>query len=73
MFIVEVGEESFSEEGQPAKRSSEEIKALWKKAILETLLLIRMERENTNLLGKTLLNFKKIKKKWEIRYSLYHK
>ncbi|KAK3597093.1 hypothetical protein CHS0354_021196 [Potamilus streckersoni] len=31
------------------RRSSEEIRALWKKAIMETLLLIRMEKENQDL------------------------
>ena len=32
--------------------SQTEIRGLWRKAILETLLLIRMERENKNLQGK---------------------
>ncbi|XP_052276744.1 TBC1 domain family member 1-like isoform X8 [Dreissena polymorpha] len=39
-----------AEEGEErAKKTKEELRALWRKAILETLLLIRMERENIDL------------------------
>ena len=55
-FVVEVGEELLSEDSGQSKKSSEEIRALWKKAILETLLLIRMEKENSTLLGTVFLN-----------------
>ncbi|XP_078602048.1 TBC1 domain family member 4-like isoform X23 [Branchiostoma floridae x Branchiostoma japonicum] len=34
---------------KPRKRTREELQALWKKAIMEQILLIRMERENINL------------------------
>ncbi|XP_035681037.1 TBC1 domain family member 1-like isoform X4 [Branchiostoma floridae] len=34
---------------KPRKRTREELRALWKKAIMEQILLIRMERENINL------------------------
>ena len=37
-----------------SKRSSTELRALWKKAMLETLLLIRMEKENSDIKGMTL-------------------
>ncbi|KAI8508481.1 TBC1 domain member 4, partial [Branchiostoma belcheri] len=36
-------------EEKPRKRTREELRALWKKAIMEQILLIRMERENVNL------------------------
>ena len=35
----------------PTKLSPRELRDLWKKAILEVLLLIKMERENKNLRG----------------------
>nr|CAH1267700.1 TBC1D1 [Branchiostoma lanceolatum] len=38
-------------EEKPRKRTREELRALWKKAIMEQILLIRMERENINLKG----------------------
>lgn len=34
------------------KRSAKELRALWRKAIMEQILLIRMERENNSLQGK---------------------
>jgi hypothetical protein len=34
-----------------AKRTSAEWRAMWKKAMLETLLLIRMEKENSDIKG----------------------
>ncbi|XP_013417491.1 TBC1 domain family member 1 isoform X2 [Lingula anatina] len=37
------------DEATQKKKSSSAIRALWKKAIMETLLLIRMEKENRNL------------------------
>ncbi|XP_052795623.1 TBC1 domain family member 1-like isoform X2 [Mya arenaria] len=43
-------EESLNEDEEgPHKKTSEELRALWRKAILETLLLIRMEKENIDL------------------------
>jgi hypothetical protein len=36
----------------PLKRSAEELRALWKKAINQQLLLIRMEKENARLKGE---------------------
>ena len=33
------------------KRSAKELRALWRKAIMEQILLIRMERENNSLQG----------------------
>ena len=51
-LFPEIREESVFEDRDTTRKSSEEIRALWKKAILETLLLIRMEKENTTLLGK---------------------
>lgn len=35
------------------KRSREELRELWKKAVLQQILLLRMERENQKLQGKT--------------------
>ena len=35
----------------PVKRSRDELRALWKKAINQQLLLIRMEKENARLRG----------------------
>jgi hypothetical protein len=35
----------------PVKRDREELRALWKKAINQQLLLIRMEKENARLRG----------------------
>jgi hypothetical protein len=35
----------------PVKRDREELRALWKKAINQQLLLIRMEKENARLQG----------------------
>ena len=52
IYFTEVQEDSVLEEKEPTKKTPEEIRSLWKKAILETLLLIRMEKENTDLLGK---------------------
>lgn len=37
----------------PAKKSREELRALWKKAINQQVLLIRMEKENARLRGKS--------------------
>jgi hypothetical protein len=34
------------------KRTPEEIRALWKKSILQTMLLIRMEKEKQDLKGR---------------------
>ena len=45
--------EDGTELGQPKQKTSEELRALWRKAILETLLLIRMEKENLDLRGMT--------------------
>ena len=33
------------------KKSSKELRALWRKAIMEQILLIRMEKENNSLKG----------------------
>jgi hypothetical protein len=44
--------ESVEEEADGKKKTSEELRALWRKAILETLLLIRMEKENIDLQGE---------------------
>ena len=33
------------------KRSAKELRALWRKAIMEQILLIRMEKENNSLQG----------------------
>ena len=41
---------SIPEDG-PIKKSREELRALWRKAILEQRLLIRMEKENSKLRG----------------------
>ncbi|XP_060603835.1 TBC1 domain family member 1-like isoform X2 [Ruditapes philippinarum] len=46
---TETLEESVEEEADGKKKTSEELRALWRKAILETLLLIRMEKENIDL------------------------
>ena len=35
----------------PVKLSQQELRDLWKKAVLEVLLLIKMERENKKLRG----------------------
>lgn len=35
------------------KKSSKELRALWRKAIMEQILLIRMEKENKTLQGNT--------------------
>jgi len=39
------------------KRSSQELRALWKKSIMEQILLIRMDKENKTLDGKMLSKF----------------
>lgn len=44
-------ESSEEYEGTKTKKTSEELRAMWRKAILETLLLIRMEKENVDLQG----------------------
>ena len=36
----------------PVKKSPEQLRALWRKAIMEQRLLIRMEKENSKLRGK---------------------
>ncbi|XP_053398670.1 TBC1 domain family member 1-like [Mercenaria mercenaria] len=48
---TETLEESLEEnfDGTKTKKTPEELRALWRKAILETLLLIRMEKENIDL------------------------
>lgn len=38
------------------KKSREELRALWRKAIMEQRLLIRMERENSKLRGELILS-----------------
>ena len=45
-------DESGSEHGVVTRMTSQRARALWKKAILETLLLIRMEKENISLQGE---------------------
>ena len=37
------------------KRSAKELRALWRKAIMEQILLIRMERENNSLQGSIVI------------------
>ncbi|CAH1987493.1 unnamed protein product [Acanthoscelides obtectus] len=52
---------------QPArKRSKEELKILWKKSIYQTILLVRMEKENARLKGK-----KKLSKTYFIPFTPY--
>ena len=46
IFIGEVVEEKRIE---PPKHSSSHLKALWKKAIMEQIILIRLEREQKKL------------------------
>lgn len=48
VFMVESPEEK---EEPKTRRTSEEIRALWKKSILQTMLLIRMEKEKQDLKG----------------------
>lgn len=48
MFFVE----SPKDEEPNVKKTPEEIRALWKKTILQTMLLIRMEKEKQDLKGK---------------------
>ena len=52
MFVVlcRVEVEEDCTDGRAGK-SSAELRALWKKAMLETLLLIRMEKENSDIKG----------------------
>lgn len=40
------------EEKPRSRMTPQKVRALWRKAILETLLLIRMERENKSLQGE---------------------
>lgn len=47
--------EEESEEAADRKLSSQSCRALWRKAILQTLLLIRMEKENITLQGRLAL------------------
>lgn len=42
-------DEEADKEGGSKKKTSAELRALWKKAMLETLLLIRMEKENSDV------------------------
>lgn len=49
--IASAGEGGEMQE-RPAKRSKEELRALWKTAINQQVLLIRMEKENARLRGK---------------------
>jgi hypothetical protein len=48
---TERGLVTVSPKQHPAKRSKDELRALWKKAINQQLLLIRMEKENATLRG----------------------
>lgn len=50
--LFEIETEHDGHEGRKGrKRTSGEIRALWRKAMLETLLLIRMEKENSDIKG----------------------
>jgi hypothetical protein len=51
---AETGLGVISTKQRPLKRDREELRALWKKAINQQLLLIRMERENARLRGISL-------------------
>jgi hypothetical protein len=51
-FTLFLADETDSVDGPRAKLTPQSVRALWRKAILETLLLIRMERENKTLQGK---------------------
>ena len=50
-FVISESAEEGLDYSDGIKKTPEELRALWRKAILETLLLIRMERENQVLQG----------------------
>lgn len=56
IFYLDIGRNddhfvSDEESKTHAKKTKEELRALWKKAIIEQILLIRMEKENKKLQG----------------------
>ena len=55
MFVVllQIDVEGSETNGR-RKKTSAELRALWKKAMLETLLLIRMEKENSDIRGTSI-------------------
>lgn len=44
-------------QGTPPRRTKEELRELWRKAINQQVILIRMEKENTRLRGKEICSF----------------
>lgn len=50
--VVTPGKTDESDEREIRKRTKEELRELWKKAINQQLLLIRMEKENARLRGE---------------------